>query len=251
MLVKSKVKYIQSLSHKKFRDEYGAFVIEGPKIVAEFILHSPERVLEVYSLVNWLEEQKDLLKKLGENQVIEEIDQPQLERISAMPAPNQVLAIIKKEEQTYLPPPPGKISLVLDGIQDPGNLGTIIRTADWFGVSQIYCSETCADIYNNKVVQSSMGSLLRVQVYYLNLLELLKENSIPVYAATLAGEDIRQVMSGNTTGLIIIGNESKGIRKELLGPEVKQIRIPSFGNAESLNAAVAAAVILSRIKLSD
>lgn len=250
MLVKSKVKYIQSLSHKKFRDEYGAFVIEGPKIVEEFILHVPERVLEIYSLVHWLEEQKDLLKKFGPDQLIA-VDQSQLERISAMPAPNQVLAVIKKDEQIYSSPPVDNISLALDGIQDPGNLGTIIRTADWFGVSHIYCSENCADIYNNKVVQSSMGSLLRVQVHYLDLPELLKGNSIPVYAATLAGEDIRNTMRGDTVGLVIIGNESKGIRKELLGPEVRQIRIPSFGKAESLNAAVATAVILSRIKLSD
>ncbi|WP_336514482.1 RNA methyltransferase [Pollutibacter soli] len=248
MLVKSKIKYIQSLSHKKFRDEYGAFVIEGPKIVEEFIHQSPERVLEVYSLVNWLKEQKSLLKKLGENQVIE-IDQSQLERISAMPAPNQVVAVIKKDKELFSPPATDKISIALDGIQDPGNLGTIIRTADWFGITDIYCSENSADVYNNKVVQSSMGSLLRVKVHYLDLVKLLGENKVPVFAATLDGKDIRETISGKTTGLIIIGNESKGVRKELLRLEVTQIRIPSFGNAESLNAAVATAIILSKIKL--
>jgi TrmH family RNA methyltransferase len=137
--------------------------------------------------------------------------------------------------------------LVLDGIQDPGNLGTIIRIADWFGVSHIVCSMDCADVYNSKVVQATMGSIARVNVFYTDLLAwLMSQNESTVYAATLEGKDVTK-MTARKEGLIIVGNESKGIRNELVEFANERITIPKKGKAESLNAAVATGIILSNL----
>ncbi|MBL7745420.1 MAG: RNA methyltransferase, partial [Chitinophagaceae bacterium] len=144
-------------------------------------------------------------------------------------------------------PVKGKISLVLDTLQDPGNLGTIIRIADWFGIEQIICSPDCADVYNPKVVQSTMGSIARVKVFYTDLAEWLPvQKDIRIYAAALEGKDITN-MNPLKEGLIIIGNESKGIEEEILALANERITIPKKGKAESLNAGVAAGIILSHL----
>ena len=157
------------------------------------------------------------------------------------------MAVFEKKQTEKAVNLKGKLSLMLDDLQDPGNLGTIIRIADWFGIDNIICSENSVDCYNPKVVQSTMGSLARVNILYVQLEKFLKENSgIKVYAATLSGTSIFKLPK-ITEGIILIGNESKGIHHDLLKYKVEQITIPRIGHAESLNAAVAAGIIVSQL----
>jgi TrmH family RNA methyltransferase len=241
MVSRSQLKYIQSLGQKKYRDEEGVFVAEGPKLVKELIENHVE-LTQVYALNEWIEENKDLLKSVN----VTAINETELERTSQLKTPNKVIAIVKKFEVNE----PGikeRISLVLDTIRDPGNLGTIIRIADWFGISQIICSTDCADMYNSKVVQATMGSIARVNVFYTDLPVWLKQRSgVRIYAAMLEGKDVTK-MSTIKEGLIIIGNESMGIDKEVLQYSNEKISIPRKGDAESLNAAVATGIILSHL----
>jgi len=240
MISKSQVKYIQSLGQKKHRDEFGLFIAEGPKLVKELMQETNAMIEEVFAVEEWIAENRKWVDG------VTEISFQELERISQLTTPNQVVAIVKKfpvEE----PVVKAKVSLVLDTIQDPGNLGTIIRTADWFGVRQIICSEDCADLYNPKVVQATMGSIARVKVFYTDLVGWLqKQKEIRIYATMLEGKDISK-MSPLTEGLILIGNESKGISGELLQLANEKITIIKKGKAESLNAAVAVGIVLERL----
>jgi len=242
MVSRSQLKYIQSLGQKKYRDTEGLFVAEGPKLVKEFIQSKNVKLSEIFALNEWIVENKDLLKNMSATA----INETELQRISQLTTPNKVVAIVKKFEPGE-PVIKERLSLVLDAIRDPGNLGTIIRTADWFGISQIICSDDCADLYNPKVVQATMGSIARVNVFYTNLLLWLKQHSgIRIYAAMLDGKDVTK-MSAIREGLIMIGNESMGIDEDLLQLANEKISIPRKGNAESLNAAVAAGIILSHL----
>jgi TrmH family RNA methyltransferase len=241
MLIKSQVKYIQSLSHKKLRDSEGVFVAEGPKLINE-LLSARLPVQELYAVKEWINEQQQQPAV-----PVTEITAAELERISLLQTPNQVLGIFKKPVLTASRPERNTLSLMLDTIQDPGNLGTIIRCADWFGVSRIFCSTDCADAYNPKVVQATMGSIARVQVAYGSLTEWLAQAAgLPTYAAVLNGTDLRQ-QPPIKEGIIIIGNESKGISADVLAQCRNRITIPRHGQAESLNAAVATGIILSHI----
>jgi len=241
MISKSQVKYIQSLGQKKHRDTDGVFIAEGPKLVKELLQERNAQLLHLYALNEWIKDSSDLLKDID----VTEIDEQVLEKISQLTAPNKVFAVFKKFA-TKEPVIAGKVSLVLDAIQDPGNVGTIIRIADWFAVSQVICSNDCADIYNPKVVQATMGSIARVPVFYTRLNEWLSEQQTRIYATTLDGKDVT-TMSKVKEGLILIGNESKGIDEELLKCANERITIPKRGRAESLNAAVATGIILSRL----
>lgn len=247
MLSKKIVKYIQSLSHKKLRDEEGRFIAEGPKIITEFLAHSNFNCAILCAEENWLLENKNLLEKnLPQN--IYETDEASLQKISLLKTPNKVVGVFVKKVNAAPPHIINKLSLMLDDIQDPGNMGTLIRIADWFGIENIICSKNCVDCYNPKVVQATMGSLARVNIYYTSLLDFLSENEkISVYAAALDGVPIIKLKS-ISEGIIIIGNESKGISEELLSIATNKITIPKYGNAESLNAAVAAGIILSQLK---
>jgi TrmH family RNA methyltransferase len=242
MVSKSQLKYIQSLGQKKYRDIEGIFVAEGPKLVKELIQSKNVELTQIFALNEWAAENKDLLKSAD----VTAINEAQLQRISQLTTPNKVIALVKK----FPPAAPvikERISLVLDSIRDPGNLGTIIRIADWFGVSQIICSDDCADMYNPKVVQATMGSIARVNVFYTDLPVWLKQQSgIRIYAAMMEGKDVTK-MSAIKEGLLIIGNESTGIDKELQECANEKISIPRKGNAESLNAAVATGIILSHL----
>ena len=242
MLSKSQVKYIQSLGHKKFRDEGAVFIAEGPKIVKELITEIPGLIKEIFAVKQWVNENQILLNQTAYT-AIEDTD---LERISQLSAPNKVLAIVKKIDNGPIDTN-GKITLVLDAIQDPGNMGTIIRTADWFGINQVVCSNDCADIYNPKVVQATMGSIARVKTMYTDLHPWLQQQKVKIYAAALAGKDIGMI-NRIPAGILIIGNESKGIHPDLLQMADEKITIAKSGKAESLNAAVAAGIILSHIK---
>jgi TrmH family RNA methyltransferase len=243
MLGKQKAKYIQSLGQKKQRDEERLFIAEGPKLVAELLDAVPQSVIEVYAVKEWINENGHLQKKTP----ITEIEEFELEKISQLKTPNQVLALVNQFDNKEKVSVKGKVSLVLDTIQDPGNLGTIIRIADWFGISQIICSHECADVYNSKVVQATMGSIARVKIFYTDILPWLKEiKDISIYATVLEGKDVTK-MTALKEGLIIIGNESKGIHDEILELVNERITIPRKGKAESLNAAVALGIVLSRL----
>jgi len=240
MVSKSQLKYIQSLGQKKYRDAEGVFVAEGPKLVKELIQSENVELMKIFALDEWIGENNDLLNSLN----VTEINEAELERISQLITPNKVIAIVKKFEAGE-PVIKERISLVLDAIRDPGNLGTIIRTADWFGISQIICSDDCADMYNPKVVQSTMGSIARVNVFYRDLYVWLSQQpGIPIYASMLEGKDVTK-MNAIKQGMIIIGNESGGIDKQLQQYANEKISIPRKGTAESLNAAVATGIILS------
>ncbi len=243
MLVKLKIKYIQTLGQKKFRDEEGLFIAEGPKLVAELLESGTAVIKEIFALEDWISEYKNILATT----TVTPVSETELERISQLTTPNKVLAIVEQFNTTMPLEIKGKISLALDNLQDPGNLGTIIRIADWFGIEQIICSPGTADVYNPKVVQATMGSIARTSVIYTGLAGWLGEQKdIPVYAATLKGQDVT-AMKKITEGIILIGNESKGISDEIMELATAKITIPQKGKAESLNAAVATGIILSHI----
>lgn len=245
MLSKKIVKYIQSLSHKKLRDEEGAFIAEGPKVVAEFLVSQNFICKIACAEKEWLFANKDSLDIPQSD--IYEIDENSLKKVSLLKTPNRVIAVFRKKKSNTQPQLDNKITLVLDGIRDPGNMGTIIRIADWFAIENIICSEDSVDCYNPKVVQSTMGSLARVNILYTDLKSFFSSHkNISIYAATLSGKNVSE-FNKISKGFILIGNESEGISEELLAVSKNQITIPRYGNAESLNAAVATGIILSHM----
>ena len=247
MLSKTHTKYIQSLQHKKFRDEYGVFLAEGPKVVMDLLNTRKFVCKEIFALNNWVEEHAKLLSLLRDR-VITQVEDFELQKISSLSTAHDVVAVFEKRKPVYEFKPASKITLALDTIQDPGNLGTIIRIADWFGIENIICSIGCADMYNAKVVQSTMGSLGRVNVIYTNLVEWLqKNNAIKIYSASLEGKNVK-AFGKLKEGIIIIGNEANGVSKKVMELVNEKITIPRIGEAESLNAAVATGIILSHIK---
>ena len=243
MINKSAVKYIQSLQHKKFRDEHGVFIAEGPKVVPELLQQNIFECEQLYCNANGLENLSDKIKKQYDEQTIK-VEDFELEKISAMTTANNMLAVFRKKAVLQSTNISHKLTLFLDDIQDPGNLGTIIRTADWFGIETIFCSNATADCYNPKVVQSTMASLGVVNVLYGNIVEELKKHSnIKKYAAVLAGEKLENFQKIKE-GILVIGNESKGVSPAVMELINEKITIPKIGVAESLNAAVATGIIL-------
>ncbi len=243
MFSKSTIKYIQSLQHKKFRDEHNYFIAEGPKLVTELLVGNLFESSSIYAVEEWMSALSLGIRENFGNK-INIIKDFELEKISALKEPNQVLAVFNKKIPVLHISTKNKLTLVLDDIQDPGNLGTIIRIADWFGIENIICSPNTADCYNSKVVQSTMASLGRVNIMYTNLVGWLSDQAtVKKYAATLAGRPLAEI--GNLReGIIIIGNEAKGISQDILQLADEEITIPKTGAAESLNAAVAAGIIL-------
>ncbi|HZZ76730.1 MAG TPA: RNA methyltransferase [Puia sp.] len=245
MLVKSQVKYIQNLGHKKFRDADGVFVSEGPKIVNELLESDIVQLVQCFATERWILTQKAYIQ--GREKLFFKIDERELERISFHGSPNQVLAIFKKPVFDHDTKPNG-LTLLLDTIQDPGNLGTIIRTADWFGLRRVICSPDTVDVFSQKVVQSAMGSLIHVEVIYTDLDKYIRVNSgIPLFVSTLDGEDLREKLQVNNA-FLLMGNESKGVSPSLQSLAARRIRIPGKGEADSLNVAVAAGILLSYLE---
>jgi TrmH family RNA methyltransferase len=243
MLSKSQINLLKSLQHKKFRREHGLFIVEGHKSIAEFI-DSAYQIQAIYHTTTFDSKVLKLSQKIN----LCEISVTELEKISSLKTPQEVLALIKipnwpalQHEQLK-----GKFSLVLDGIQDPGNMGTIIRIADWFGIGNIICSDDTVDAYNPKVVQACMGSLARVKVHYTPLADFLPIIKLPVFGALLDGENIYDTNFGQE-GLVIMGNEGNGLRPEIAKLVSKAITIPRIGKAESLNVAIATALFCSEI----
>ncbi len=246
MITKSQVKYIQSLGQKKLREEENAFVAEGPKIINELLENASFELLGLYCTDAWKNEYPLLAGKTPPGKLYE-MKEAGLQRISFLITPHQVLGVFKKPTPRQPFQLQRGISLMLDGLQDPGNMGTIIRIADWFGLRQLVCSPDCADAFAPKVVQGSMGSIARVELYYTPLLPFIKENTgLKLYAATLGGQPL-QTIGKLEEGMLVIGNESKGVSVEIIAAAQHQVTIPRPGSAESLNAAVAAGIILSHI----
>jgi RNA methyltransferase, TrmH family len=243
MISKNQLKLIHSLSLKKFRDEEKAFVAEGVKLVDE-LLASDFNIRMIFGLAEWYASRRDSIPQAK----FQEINNEELQRATGMPAPSEVLAIVEIPEQTIpASPEAGKLVLLLDRIQDPGNLGTIIRTADWFGIKHIFCSPGTVDVYNPKVVQSTMGSICRVKVHNADLVSLIQDslNDRHIYATTMDGENI-YTADLQFPAAIIIGNESQGISRDILEMASHKIGIPNFSSeAESLNASVAAGIVCS------
>ncbi len=241
MISKAQVKHIRSLEDKKYRYECKQFTIEGAKMLEE-CLKSGFEIMQIYAVSNWIH-RKQLLP--GMLSLTTEVSDTELSRISNLKTPPEVLAVVKMPIRDHLP----LISkaIALDQIQDPGNLGSIIRIADWYGIDHLICSLHTADVFNSKVLQATMGSIFRVQCYYTDLRSFFLERSHPdLYACVLDGRSVNSL--GNLKeGIILIGNEGRGIDPELISLCNYKISIPRIGHAESLNAAVATGIICNQL----
>jgi RNA methyltransferase, TrmH family len=254
MLSKNQIKRINSLKTKKFRDLEKQFIAEGTKLVTD-LLNSRFKVREIYATTDWITSSSPAPWTSGPEPC--PVTAAEMERITALSTPSPVLAVID------IPPQPEDLhastkdlTLVLDDIRDPGNLGTIIRIADWFGIPAVICSETTVDLYNPKVVQATMGSIARVAVAYADLPVFLAgvPGGTKVYGTFMTGENIYD-KELSPAGLILIGNESKGISAKVASFVTDRLSIPSFNpsedpamHAESLNASIAAALVCSEFR---
>lgn len=245
MISKNQIKQIQALHLKKNRELENLFIVEGIKTVNEFLNQNKFPIKSLYATSNYINEHLTQLNKYSIKYT--EITEEELIKISTQQTPNQVLAVVEKIDNKidfeYLK---HQINLYLDDIRDPGNLGTIIRVADWFGIKQIICSPQSTEVYNPKTIQSSMGAIIRVNVVYKSLTEIKSElNHIPIYASVLNGKNI--YTNQLKKGIIIIGNEANGISKEVLNEATEFITIPAAdaNGSESLNAAIACSIICS------
>ena len=238
MISKNQIKLIRSLEMKKNRKLNGLFVAEGPKVVGDLLQAGYHA---------------KMLFATREYPHAELITADELHRISFLQHPQEVLAVFEIPLNTMSAPAEHQLCLALDGVQNPGNLGTIIRIADWFGIEHVICSSDCADLYNPKVVQAAMGSLARVKVHYMDLPAFLRslEPGTPIYGTLLDGDDLYETML-STRGVIVMGNEGNGLSDEVRQLVTSRIKIPSFNtsgsSAESLNVGVATAVVCSEFK---
>jgi TrmH family RNA methyltransferase len=246
MLSKNKIKYIHSLELKKNRKKEGVFVAEGHKLVGDLLPHFHCRL--ILATNTWLKEHHDI-----QADEIIEITPEELVKASLLKTPQEVLAIFEQPQYNYTTDViKDSLCLALDDIQDPGNLGTIIRLADWFGIEHIFCSQGTVDVYNSKVIQATMGALARVKVHYCNLPNLISSlRDVPVYGTFLDGENIyNKPLSEN--GLIIMGNEGNGVSKEVSQLINNKLYIPNYptgrATSESLNVAIATAVVCAEFR---
>jgi len=243
-MTKAQIKFIQSLGRQKYRKEHNAYLVEGDKNAKEWLL-SEAHVLMVAATAEWLEAHRELLHHHPEAEVVTAAAF-ELEKVTALQTAQSVVLVVQTPATFGFQQAEGAWGLFLEKIQDPGNMGTIIRTADWFGISQIICSPDCVDIYNPKVVQASMGSLLRVRVTEMEVADFLRQNKRPLYAAVLNGTDLRQVTE-TPYGIIALGNESQGLSGTVANAASHQVRIGGAGGAESLNVAVAAGILCAKL----
>ena len=244
MLSKNTVKFIKSLHQKKYRLESGKFFVEGEKSVVE-VLQSSFTVDLLLVTQEFATKHATLLS--GKAFEVLFVTPNQLEQLGQYQSNDAALAVVQmKPNQAFLPEK-GELILALDEVRDPGNLGTIIRIADWYGIKKLIFSSHTAEFYNPKVIQSSMGSFTRVQFYYGDLAQAFQEWKLPVYGAFLEGESIHE-LTNPTPGVLLLGNESQGISKEVEKWVSNKITIPSFGKAESLNVAIATAIFCDNLK---
>jgi RNA methyltransferase, TrmH family len=243
MLSKADIKYIKSLQIKKYRKQEQCFVVEGAKTVQE-LLQSDFVVKKVIGTNEFLSK-----NPVADRTEVVEVSEKVLEGIGEFQSNNAVIAIAEMRSNKKVEINADEFALVLDDIRDPGNLGTIIRTADWYGIQHIIASEETADFYNPKVISATMGSFTRVQIFYTDLVSYLRPYQQPIFGAFLEGKNIHEVKFGSG-GLIVIGNESRGISDAVKQFVTDKITIPRFGQAESLNAAIATAVICDNVRRS-
>lgn len=237
MLSKSQIKLITSLKQKKYRQQYGFFVVEGVKTIKE-LLQSNLVLHALYATETFNSNAKD--------EVL--ISEKELKRISFLTTPNKALAIFKIPQPK--PIEVNGIMVALDAVRDPGNLGTIIRLCDWFGIKELICSNETVDCFNPKVVQATMGSITRVNITYVNLIHFLKDTKLPVYGAFMEGDNVYNTQLPEN-GILVMGNEANGISKEVEAIVTNKISIPRFGalqETESLNVATATAILLSEFR---
>ena len=236
-LSKNYIKLITSLSQKKYRQKHKLFVVEGVKVVQEFLNSSYELEIVFSTDTDFSSTDKFI-----------EVTDQELKKISSLKNPNKVLAIFKIPNQ--INPIMGGLILALDSINDPGNLGTIIRLCDWFGIEQLVCSNETVDCFNSKVVQASMGSLTRVAVSYLDLKKYLQNASVPIFVADMDGLDVYKTKLPDSA-VLVLGNEANGISDEIKQLVTTKITIPRYGafqQTESLNVATASAILLSEFR---
>jgi TrmH family RNA methyltransferase len=253
IISRNRVKFLSSLKIKKVRNENRQFILEGDKIVSDILRDGKTQIRQLIALPEWLRNHDNLLtSRAGE---ILEGDLTDLERISSLETPPPVIAVLDMVTHTLdIKELAGTWCIALDTIQDPGNLGTIIRSANWFGIRHIICNEACADYFNPKVIQASMGAMLRVKVYYEDLAPLLKQYAPgilqPVYGTFMDGLPVYNIPV-EKKGLVVFGNESRGISEQLLPFIQTRITIPPGNNLnlhiESLNVAAAVSVVCSVI----
>lgn len=244
MLSKNKIKYVNALKLAKNRKKYNHFIAEGDKICQEILKNSPALIHTLFCLPQWHKQHQSNLGPLSHK--IVEITPAELKKISNLKTPNQVLIVANQPD--YMLDKfvvQQNLILLLDQIQDPGNMGTILRIADWFGIPYVICSPNCVDIYNPKVVQAAMGAFLRVQVFVKDLPSFCQQYpDISIYGTVLDGANLFQ-SSLPSTAFIVIGNESRGISEGLQTCLTHRLTIPRYGGAESLNAAVATGIVCS------
>lgn len=249
MLSKNTIQFVRLLQQKKFREKFGCFIVEGPKLVDE-LLASHFDVKSVYATSDWI---KSKLNTRDNGTEVFEVSQNELERMSHFKTPNQVLAVAEiPKQQFHINQLTGNWFLALDGINDPGNLGTIIRTADWYGIRNIVCSPDTVEYVNPKVVQSTMGSIFRVDIYYTDLNHFLQnlKPDFPLYGTFMDGNNVYNESFGEE-GMLVLGSESHGISTKVENIVKTRLHIPSNqSQAESLNVSVAAAICCSEIKRS-
>ncbi len=241
MLSKNLAKLIKSLQNKKDRNELGLFLVEGRKSVEE-LLKSDFEIDFILGTGVFLENNRDAIKDIR----YEILSPDELEKVSALESNNSVLAVAKQKINKNIEIA-NELIIVLDEIKDPGNLGTIIRTADWYGIKKIILSENSVDFYNPKVISGTMGSFTRMNIFYTDLKVFLAGQKLPVLGAYLGGKNIHE-MQFPAAGILLMGNESKGISADLEQFVTDKITIPKFGEAESLNVGIATGIILDNFK---
>ncbi len=247
MISRTRIKWIKSLEMRKYRLQEKAFVAEGPKLVGELLPYSTP--LYIAATKDWLDANRHLLRAVKE---VDEVSQTELERASLLRTPQSVLAVMPIHERRLdISSLQKKLVIALDSVQDPGNLGTILRIADWFGIHEVLCSEGTADVYNPKCVQSCMGALARVKVFYCNLPEVLGQVEMPVFGTFLDGTDIyKEELSQQ--GIIVMGNEGNGISQPVAKLVNRRLYVPNYPKGslttESLNVAVATGIVCAEFR---
>ncbi len=244
MLSKNTVKFIKSLHQKKYRSENGKFFLEGEKSVLE-VLKSDFKVDVLLVTESFVQRHAEVLGSF-EGELIR-VTQNQLEQVGQYQTNDAALAVVRMKENKAFLPEKDELILALDDVRDPGNLGTIIRVADWYGIGKLVFSPQTAEFYNPKVIQATMGSFTRVQFFYEDLNAVINRWGVPVYGAFLDGKNIHQ-MQKPAPGILLMGNEANGISPELGKLVTQKVTIPGFGQAESLNVAIATAILCDNFK---
>lgn len=246
MFSKQQQKYVQSLQIKKYRQEHQRFLVEGAKSIVELLSADFEIELLLCTEKFFIENEKKLRKIL-----VEQISQTEIEKLGTLQSNDAALAVVKMRENSFLSAEENEFVLVLDDIRDPGNLGTILRIADWYGIKKVVCSENTVDFYNPKVISASMGSFTRIKTFYAEIGKYIEKirnaENVEIIGTFLNSKNVHH-FDFPKSGYIVLGNESNGISAEVEQFITKKITIPRFGYAESLNVGIATAVVLDNLK---